>query len=325
MTLDSQAPDTTIAAKPVALSNSASASFSWSGTDTAGGSGVVSYQYQLDGLGWTATNSTSQAFSGLSDGSHSFKVEAIDAAGNIDSSPASFDWTVDTHAPAPLIASELFNKNGSATLAGTSEANSTIKIFDGSTQIGTTTTTASGSWTFTTGKESNAVHTFSVTGTDAAGNVGTSPGAAIYGSSGDDAITGTSGNDLIAGAAGSDKLSGGSGNDVFAYAATGDSKPAKAAFDTIADFVHGSDKLDFSAIAGLNSNNQSIAINIINNGPTPQSIAAHTIDVVITGNNAIIYANAGNNSQTISNGHEDMQINLTGVTIMSASDFILHP
>lgn len=230
---------------------------------------------------------------------------------------------MDTKAPTPLITSELINKNGSATLGGTSEANSTIQIFDNDTQIGMTTTTASGAWTFTTGKESNVVHTFSVTGTDAAGNVGTGTGAAIYGSNGNDTISGTSGNDLITGAAGADNLAGGLGNDVFAYAATGDSKQAKASFDTIADFVSGSDKLDFSTIAGLNTNNQNVTINIMNGGPTPQSIAAHTIDVVIIGNNAIIYANESSKSETISNGHEDMQINLTGVTTMSASDFIL--
>ncbi|MFK4624025.1 putative delta-60 repeat protein [Bradyrhizobium diazoefficiens] len=321
--LDTQAPDTTITAKPPALINATSASFSWSGTDTADGSGVVSYQYQLDNGSWTSTNSTSQTFTTLSDGSHSLKVVAIDAAGNIDATPASYGWTVDTKAPTPLITSELINKNGSATLGGTSEANSTIQIFDNDTQIGMTTTTASGAWTFTTGKESNVVHTFSVTGTDAAGNVGTGTGAAIYGSNGNDTISGTSGNDLITGAAGADNLAGGLGNDVFAYAATGDSKQAKASFDTIADFVSGSDKLDFSTIAGLNTNNQNVTINIMNGGPTPQSIAAHTIDVVIIGNNAIIYANESSKSETISNGHEDMQINLTGVTTMSASDFIL--
>jgi hypothetical protein len=57
---------------------------------------------------------------------------------------------------------------------------------------------------------------------------------------------------------------------------------------------------------------------------TPTSIAAHTIDVVPTGGNTVIYADASAKSETISNGHEDMQINLTGVTAPNSSDFILH-
>ena len=59
-------------------------------------------------------------------------------------------------------------------------------------------------------------------------------------------------------------------------------------------------------------------------GATPASIAAHTIDVVTIGGNTTIYANASNASETLSNSHEDMQINLTGVSSMSSSDFILH-
>ncbi|QOZ66399.1 hypothetical protein WN72_08270 [Bradyrhizobium arachidis] len=98
-TLDTQAPDTTITAKPPALVNVNSASFGWSGTDAAGGSGVVDYQYLLDNGSWTSANSASSLmFTNLSDGSHSLKVEAIDAAGNIDPTPASYDWTVDTKA-----------------------------------------------------------------------------------------------------------------------------------------------------------------------------------------------------------------------------------
>jgi hypothetical protein len=46
--------------------------------------------------------------------------------------------------------------------------------------------------------------------------------------------------------------------------------------------------------------------------------------VVISGGNAVIYANASGATETISNNHEDMQINLTGVTSLSASDFLLH-
>jgi hypothetical protein len=56
------------------------------------------------------------------------------------------------------------------TLAGTAEADSTVKVFDGGSQIGTATANASGAWSFTTAQLSNATHNFTATATDAAGN-----------------------------------------------------------------------------------------------------------------------------------------------------------
>jgi Ca2+-binding RTX toxin-like protein len=138
-----------------------------------------------------------------------------------------------------------------------------------------------------------------------------------------DTIVGTSGNDFIYGGAKGDTLTGGAGADTFVYTAIIDSPPGKGKFDTISDFTHGMDKLDFSAFSGLNSSNQNVAINIIT-GAAPTSIAAHSIDVVISGGNAVLYANASGAVETISNNHEDMQINLIGVTSASALDFILH-
>ena len=41
--------------------------------------------------------------SGLSTGTHNFRVRAIDAAGNVDPQPASFDWQVDTEQPTAQI------------------------------------------------------------------------------------------------------------------------------------------------------------------------------------------------------------------------------
>ena len=58
------------------------------------------------------------------------------------------------------------------TLTGTAVANSTVKVFDGATQIGTATTNSSGAWSYTTGTLTNSTHRFTVTATDASGNTG---------------------------------------------------------------------------------------------------------------------------------------------------------
>ncbi len=105
-TVDTAAPNTSIGSSPATLTNSAAASFSFSGSDT-GGSGVAGFQCRLDSTqaaDWAACSSP-KSYSGLTDGSHKFEVRAIDQAGNVDQTPASFTWTVDTTAPDTSIGS----------------------------------------------------------------------------------------------------------------------------------------------------------------------------------------------------------------------------
>jgi len=59
------------------------------------------------------------------------------------------------------------------TLSGTAEAGSTVKLFDGTTQIGTASANTSGAWNLTTAKLSTGTHNFTATATDAAGNTST--------------------------------------------------------------------------------------------------------------------------------------------------------
>jgi len=70
----------------------------------------------------------------------------------------------------------------------------------------------------------------------------------LNGLGGADTLNGGDGNDTLTGGAGADTLTGGLGIDVFDYNATNESGVGAAARDVIADFLSGTDKLDFSTI-----------------------------------------------------------------------------
>ena len=92
-TVDTASPDTSITANPSDPSGSSSADFSF--TSTEGGS---SFECRVDG-GSFAPCTSPASYTGLADGSHTFRVRATDAAGNTDASPAVFSWTIDATAP----------------------------------------------------------------------------------------------------------------------------------------------------------------------------------------------------------------------------------
>ena len=140
------------------------------GTVTANGSGA-----------WSFTTAT------LADGAHSFTATATDAAGNVGVASAALNVTVDTAAPAaPAIASfstdsgvagDGITNDNTLTLTGTAQANSTVRVYDGATLLGTATADGSGAWSFTTATLADGSHSFTATATDAAGNVGVASAA----------------------------------------------------------------------------------------------------------------------------------------------------
>ena len=93
-------PTPTISQFPANPSNSSSASFTF-----ADGDATTSLSCRLDAAAFTACKSPS-LYAALPEGSHTFAVKAVDAAGN-ESTTASYSWTIDlTPPPAPTLTSK---------------------------------------------------------------------------------------------------------------------------------------------------------------------------------------------------------------------------
>jgi large repetitive protein len=93
-TVDTTAPETSIDEGPAELSASSAASFRFSANEAG-----ARFECRLDGGAEFGACSSPKAYSDLADGDHRFEVRAIDRAGNVDGSPATRTWTVDTVAP----------------------------------------------------------------------------------------------------------------------------------------------------------------------------------------------------------------------------------
>jgi large repetitive protein len=118
-TVDTTPPATTILTGPQGTTSATSAQFTF--TSSQAGS---TFQCKLDAAGWS-TCSSPQTVNSLALGTHTFSVRAIDPAGNVDPSPASVTWTVDTPANVPLTWLAPANgalTNGTPTFSGTAGA-----------------------------------------------------------------------------------------------------------------------------------------------------------------------------------------------------------
>ena len=87
-TIDTISPETAIASTPPPSSSSGSASFTF--TSSEAGS---TFACSLDASGFTACASP-QTYAGLGDGNHTFRVQAVDPAGNADTTPPTYSWQI---------------------------------------------------------------------------------------------------------------------------------------------------------------------------------------------------------------------------------------
>ncbi|MBA3462238.1 MAG: hypothetical protein H0T46_19915 [Deltaproteobacteria bacterium] len=97
--VDATAPDTTLVMGPPALDNTVDPAITFTGTDPGGG--AVTFECKLDSGVFAACSSPDSL--NVTDGVHAFEVRAVDAAGNVDPTPAMHGWTVDTTTPDTTI------------------------------------------------------------------------------------------------------------------------------------------------------------------------------------------------------------------------------
>jgi hypothetical protein len=182
-TVDATLPTLTITSAPANPIASSSASFSFTSSDS--GCAPLTRTCRLDSGAWGSCSSP-KAYSGVSDGSHTFGVRATDAAGNV--RERMHTWVIDTSPPiidilpitdpaptnytaTPTVAFTYTCNDGSGTgcISGTRTCRVdgvafTCSWLSGSVQVGYT------------GAHIFGAHSLVVTVADALGNVGTSPG-----------------------------------------------------------------------------------------------------------------------------------------------------
>ncbi|MCE7986497.1 MAG: CSLREA domain-containing protein [Caldilinea sp. CFX5] len=188
---DTTAPDTTIDSQPAQPSNSSSASFTFSGTDNVTPAASLTFECSLDGAAFAACTSP-QNYSALTDGSHTFQVRAKDAAGNVDATPASYTWTINTASGNLFIAS-----CGGYDVYRTPQGQYTAAGWSGAILVGTASSN-----TLNGGSGPDLI-------------LGLGGNDSLRGNGGDDVLCGGDGVDLVQGHAGNDYLDGGNGSDAL--------------------------------------------------------------------------------------------------------------
>jgi hypothetical protein len=173
---DTTPPDTAITAGPSGTISSTSAGLSFSATESRSG-----YECNLDGAAWSSC-SNPKAYGGLSEGPHEFAVRAIDAAGNVDPTPATRTFAVqaavaDTTPPETTIAS---GPSGTISSASTS-----LSFSSSESPSSFECRLDAGSWAACSSPKAysslaNGAHTFEVRATDAAENTDQTPASRAF-------------------------------------------------------------------------------------------------------------------------------------------------
>lgn len=159
-TVDTVAPQTSIDSGPSAIQESSSANFTYSSNEDG-----VSFECNLDGAGWQSCPVSGRNYSGLDEGEHDFEVRGIDQAGNVDPSPATWEWVTNARAPVTSIQSKppaVTNSNSASFAFNADEPSSFECNLDSKGWVGCASGVSYESL-------SDGQHTFSVRATDGVG------------------------------------------------------------------------------------------------------------------------------------------------------------
>ncbi|MGV3663901.1 MAG: HYR domain-containing protein [Prosthecobacter sp.] len=164
---ETTAPETTITSTQPALTNSAAATITFTGSDNVTPAAGLVFEGRMDGAAF-ATVTSPVTLTGLTDGTHTYEVRAKDAAGNIDATPAHVTWTVDTLPPDVVISSgpsgTVGISNAAFVLSGSEPGTTFAYRIDGGAFVPVASL-------FNTGPLADGPHTLEVRATDLAGNV----------------------------------------------------------------------------------------------------------------------------------------------------------
>jgi hypothetical protein len=173
---DTTPPNTSISSGPESSTTSTSASFAFNSTE--GGS---SFECKLDGGGYGSC-SAPKSYAGLGVSSHQFSVRAKDAAGNVDTTPAVYGWTVTSPAPPPPPADTTPPDTSIGSHPASSTSSTEASFGFSSTEAGSTFECKldGASWAGCISSKSYSgltvgSHQFTVRATDGSGNVDASP------------------------------------------------------------------------------------------------------------------------------------------------------
>jgi hypothetical protein len=192
---DTTPPETTIDSGPSGTVEETQATFTFSSSESG-----ATFECSKDG-GDFFSCTTGKTYWGYGEGLHNFRVQAVDAAGNRDASPAIREWTIrrpTTTTPPPTTATTAPTTNTTAPSNNDGPPSSGGGIFIPPSSSGgkaTTTTGKPGKSTTTTGKPGKDDETTTTTTTTVApGPVAAPPGALVLpGLSGDGGYTAAKG------------------------------------------------------------------------------------------------------------------------------------
>jgi hypothetical protein len=180
--VDLAPPETWIVSGPAAggVVDTTVARFSWAGSDDATPASDIRYSYKIDAAAYSAfSTDTSATFANLADGSHTFTVKARDLSLNEDPTPVARSFVVDAKGPviafvvgpaagAHIAVAEVdFAWSGTDVISPPESLTYSYRIDGEPSSDWTAGTTA------TVSNLTQGTHTFSVSGRDVLGNIGT--------------------------------------------------------------------------------------------------------------------------------------------------------